>query len=239
MHDSLISILKGEPSTKTPSLSILELSEDNDFSPLSSFSDTSSRTNLYYQPESCYTSSPVESPYEFDDESPQTQSDLFSSHLSVIEEGPNPLCISHADPLHHVLDTLTLVNNEVAELETFFCTTKPSLLTQPLPSSFDSCLMEHTMFEKMRQYRRILLDMDEQMGFLNDQEVFHAREVLHALEKRLHFLQKLICQFFSEQRSVISLEVVEIEPEEVYEEVDEDKPQGYDEKPNDCMCVIC
>ena len=78
-----------------------------------------------YVPEHSYTSSPAASP------PPQIHSDemepdglefdlsptLYTPRLSIIEEECDSICISHADPLQHIKDHLSIINDELTEME--------------------------------------------------------------------------------------------------------------------------
>ena len=78
-----------------------------------------------YVPEHSYTSSPAASP------PPQIHSDemepdglefdlsptLYTPRLSTIEEECDSICISHADPLQHIKDHLSIINDELTEME--------------------------------------------------------------------------------------------------------------------------
>lgn len=78
-----------------------------------------------YVPEHSYTSSPAASP------PPQIHSDeiepdgleldlsptLYTPRLSVIEEECDSICVSHADPLQHIKDHLSIINDELTEME--------------------------------------------------------------------------------------------------------------------------
>lgn len=84
-----------------------------------------------YIPEYSYTSSPEQSPppdeHGLDHSCQEYETlekgvlcptfSLYSSHLSVIEEDCNPLCVSHKDPLQHIYRDLSMINDEIDRIE--------------------------------------------------------------------------------------------------------------------------
>lgn len=99
-----------------------------------------------YVPEHSYTSSPAPSPppqiHPDDMENEGLEIDLspnlYTPHLSVIEEECDSICISHTDPLQHLKDHLTIINDEVTEMERSLFIKKRmfslSLLNHSLPN---------------------------------------------------------------------------------------------------------
>ena len=213
----------------------------------------------FYQPEYSYTSDPLDSPPpEFFDEityiDDVPNSCLYSSHLSVIEEDSHPLCISHTDPLQHVLDTLATLNDETTEMEHLIFLKKkyfqlsllshfpkspfqtinnsnPSALSIPnhlLNPSFSGIV--DTLLEKVNKLHIIIQEVNEHLGDLREvgvgeEEVHNVEEYVHSLGARLQFLRKLIYQVVSEREPVISLEVID-EAEEICECSEEKGMEG-------------
>lgn len=171
-----------------------------------------------YIPESSYTSSPEQSPppeeHGLDQSCQEYETlekgvlcstfSLYSSHLSVIEEDCNPLCVSHKDPLQHIYNHLSIINNEIDKMERSpFLKNSIRLSIPVFPDLFPLRISQHFPCESSSIIHSLSVSDDSHslLGQTTNKSVYHLDGILekirrynlslHDIQDNLHLLSSV------------------------------------------------